>query len=198
VFFDAQGNGSINGGLLIARQPGGNIAYIGELVYEDMGEMANFAFQSLRSLDFRQMSVELNGELAGEIITKFQFDGVSQGEGAAENFITRRLARLPIRFNINVRSDSFSQLATVVRGYSDPTVFDNDAIRRALGLGGTAVAPPEPTPQPTPTPSPAQDAPKPLEPPDDPDLRGDPGDAQRRPEPEPQDNEPSVQPPESD
>ncbi|MEO0907433.1 MAG: YdbH domain-containing protein [Pseudomonadota bacterium] len=203
VFFDAQGNGSINGGLLIARQPGGNIAYIGELVYEDMGEMANFAFQSLRSLDFRQMSVELNGELAGEIITKFQFDGVSQGEGATENFITRRLARLPIRFNINVRSDSFSQLATVVRGYSDPTVFDNDAIRRALGLGGTAVAPPEPTPTPTTTPSQAQDAPKPLEPPDDPDLRGDPGDAQRRPEPEPQDpdlqdNEPSVQPPESD
>jgi hypothetical protein len=119
VVFDANGNGRIEGGVLIARAPGGNVAYIGELTYENLGAMGNYAFQALRSLDYRQMSVGLNGDLAGEIITNFDFDGVRQGEGTSRNFVTRRLAKLPIRFKVNVRSENFHELATMVRSFWD-------------------------------------------------------------------------------
>ncbi|WP_416831994.1 MAG: YdbH domain-containing protein [Erythrobacter sp.] len=141
IFFDEDGNGFIRGGLLIARPPGGNVAYVGELTYEDLGAMGNFAFQTLRSLDYRQMAVELEGSLAGEIVTRFQIDGVRQGEGTSQNFITRRIAKLPIRFAINVRSDDFYLLATIVRGLFDPRVFDRDDIRERLGVYGAVLAP---------------------------------------------------------
>jgi hypothetical protein len=119
IVFDANGNGRIEGGLLIARPPGGNVAYVGELTYENLGAMGNYAFQALRSLDYRQMSVGLNGNLAGEIITNFDFDGVRQGAGTSQNFVTRRLAKLPIRFKVNVRSENFYQLATMIRSIWD-------------------------------------------------------------------------------
>jgi hypothetical protein len=144
IYFDQAGNGFIQGGLLIARPPGGNVAYVGELTYEDLGAMGNYAFQTLRSLDYRQMSVELEGSLAGEIVTRFNIDGVRQGEGSSQNFVTRRIAKLPIRFAINVRSDNFYLLATIVRGLFDPRVFDRDDVRQKLGITGAPAAPPKP------------------------------------------------------
>ncbi|QUL38480.1 YdbH domain-containing protein [Erythrobacter sp. JK5] len=129
VVFDTIGNGRIEEGLLISRSPGGNVAYIGELTYEDLGTMGNYAFQALRSLDYTQMSVGLSGDLAGEIITSFKFDGISQGEGTTRNFVTRQLARLPIRFNINVRAENFYELSTVVRSFFDPTFLGNPVDR---------------------------------------------------------------------
>lgn len=131
IVFDQDGNGRIEGGLLIARPGGGNVAYIGDLTYEDLGAMGNYGFSALRSLDYRQMQVGLSGDLAGEIITNFDFDGVRQGAGASRNFITRRLAKLPIQFKINVRSENFSQLALIARGWSDPTAWGDPV---AMGL----------------------------------------------------------------
>src|SRR5690606_18621440 len=79
VVFDAMGNGRLEGGLLLSRPPGGNVSYVGELTYEDLSPMANYAFDMLRSLDYRQMSVQMDGPLIGEIVTRVRFDGVSQG-----------------------------------------------------------------------------------------------------------------------
>ncbi len=81
LVFDAVGNGRVEGGLLLSRPPGGNVAYIGQLTYEDMGAIANFAFAALRSLDYTQMRVAMDGDLTGAIITRVQLDGVSQGKG---------------------------------------------------------------------------------------------------------------------
>ncbi|MFO6447596.1 YdbH domain-containing protein [Erythrobacter sp. NE805] len=134
IVFDEGGNGRIAQGLLIARPGGGNVSYIGELAYENLGTMGNYAFSALRSLDYRQMSVALDGALAGEIITSFNFDGVRQGEGASRNFITKRLAKLPIQFRINVRSQSFTQLAIIARGYADPTAWGNPFDRGLLSV----------------------------------------------------------------
>lgn len=116
IVFDANGNGRIEGGLLTARTGGGNIAYLGDLAYENLGTFGNYAFSALRSLDYREMNVTLGGDLAGEIITSFNFDGIRQGAGTSQNFITRRLAKLPIQFRINIRSQNFSQLAMIARG----------------------------------------------------------------------------------
>jgi hypothetical protein len=125
IVFDKDGNGRIEGGLLLSRAGGGNVAYIGELTYEDLGTMGNYAFEALRSLDYRQMSVGLSGDLAGEIITNFDFDGVRQGAGTSQNFVTRRLAKLPIRFKVNVRSENFYELATMVRSFWDADYLGN-------------------------------------------------------------------------
>lgn len=179
IYFDAAGNGSIRGGLLISRQPGGNVAYVGELTYEDLGTMANYAFQTLRSLDYRQMSVELNGDLAGEIVTNFQIDGVRQGSGTSQNFITREIAKLPIRFKINVRSDNFYLLATIVRGLFDPTLFGNPVDQGLLGVESGRFVPRNPFAEPRPFPPPQ------------PESASEPDAAGRR-------DELSVQPPESD
>ncbi|GGD95761.1 hypothetical protein GCM10011515_14570 [Tsuneonella deserti] len=119
IVFDSSGNGRIEGGLLIARSPGGNISYLGELTRRDLGTMANFAFEALRSLDYQQMSVGMDGSLTGEIVTKVRFDGVKQGARAKRNFITRRFENLPLRFNINIRAP-FYQLITSIKAMYDP------------------------------------------------------------------------------
>ena len=151
MVFDAEGNGRIEGGLLISRSPGGNLSYVGALTYEDTSAISNFAFEALRSLNFSQMSLELNGSLAGEILSNVKFDGVRQGEGASQNFFTRQLAELPIRFNVNVRSENFFQLATMLRSFEDPTLLDprvQEFLRAAAEKKAQErQATPEPAPQ---------------------------------------------------
>ncbi len=130
IVFDAMGNGRIDTGILISRPPGGNISYVGELTYEDLSPIANFAFDSLKSLDYNQMRVVMEGPLTGEIITRVRFDGVSQGEGASSNFITRRLARLPLQFRINIRAQ-FYKLLTSLKSFYDPSAVRDP---REIGL----------------------------------------------------------------
>jgi hypothetical protein len=120
LVFDPGGNGRIEGGHLQSRG-GGNVSYVGDLTYKDLSTMANMAFDALRSLDYRGMTVDMNGPLTGEIVTRVRFDGVSQGSAAKRNFITRRLGKLPFRFVVTVTAP-FYQLITNVRSMYDPTM----------------------------------------------------------------------------
>ncbi|MGH6785398.1 MAG: intermembrane phospholipid transport protein YdbH family protein [Novosphingobium sp.] len=128
LVFDENG-GRIEGGLLKSRG-GGNVSYIGALTYENMGAMANFAFQALRDLDYNRMNIAMDGQLEGEIVTRVRFDGVRQGMTAKRNFITQRFANLPIQFNVNVKAP-FYQLITSFKAMYDPA-FVKDP--RTLGL----------------------------------------------------------------
>lgn len=130
LVFDASGNGRIEGGLLISRPPGGNISYIGELTYRDLGTMANMAFSALRSLDYRQAQIAMDGDLTGEIVTRVRFDGVSQGVGAERNIATRALEGLPIRLDLNIRAQFYSLLGSL-RALYDPSAVKDP---RDLGL----------------------------------------------------------------
>lgn len=144
IVFDAMGNGRIEGGVLDSRAPGGNVSYLGQLTYEDMGAMANFAFAALRSLDYKTMNVRMDGPLTGEIVTRVRFDGVSQGDGTRRNFITRQIADLPIRFNVNIRAP-FYQLITSIRAMYDPAfIRDPREIGLLPGADGTVVPQPRP------------------------------------------------------
>ena len=141
VVFDEQGNGRLEGGVLLSRPPGGNISYVGQLTYEDMGAIPNFAFSALKSLDYRQMFLQMDGSLTGEIVTRVRFDGVSQGAGAKQNFLTKQVAKLPFRFDVNVRAPFYS-LITSIRAMYDPS-FIRDP--REIGLidgAGRPVGPP--------------------------------------------------------
>lgn len=131
LVFDENG-GRIVGGMLISRPPGGNVSYVGELTYEDMGAMANFAFQTLRSIDYRRMEIGMDGALDGEIVTKLRFDGVRQGATAKRSIVTRSLAGLPIQFNVNIRAP-FQRLVTSFKSMYDPAYVRDP---RELGLVG--------------------------------------------------------------
>jgi len=121
LIFDQNG-GRIEGGSLISRPPGGNLSYVGSLTYTDLSAMANFAFQTLRSLDYRRMQVSLDGDLGGEIVTRVRFDGVTQGKGAKRNFVTRQLGNLPIQMNVNVKAPFFSLISSFRELYDPYTL----------------------------------------------------------------------------
>ncbi len=129
VIFD-KGGGRIEGGFLQSRPPGGNLSYVGALSYEEMPAIASFAFDALKSLDYREMTIGMDGALEGEIVTRVRIDGVSQSEGASKNIITRKLASLPIRFNVNIRAP-FYQLFSSLESLYDPAAVRDP---RELGL----------------------------------------------------------------
>lgn len=118
MIFDAKG-GRIESGELRARS-GGRIAYVGEISRQDVGFWGNMAFQALKSLNYRNLSLRMNGPLAGEMVTDVSFSGVSQGEGTQSNFLIRRLAKLPFVFNVRI-SAPFRQLMDSVQSWYDPS-----------------------------------------------------------------------------
>jgi len=121
MVFDQDG-GRIVGGYLVAREGGGTLAYVGELTYEDMGRMANFAFNALKSIKYRNLTIGMNGDIAGEIITEVKFDGLQQGDDASRNFITKQLARIPIQFNVRIQAP-FMQLMSSAKSYYEPEIL---------------------------------------------------------------------------
>jgi len=127
--FDKDG-GRILGGRLVSRPPGGNVSYIGALSYKDLSPMANFAFDALKSMDYKYMTIGMQGNLAGDLVTDLRFTGIRQGKGTKQNFLTRRVAKLPLQFNISIRAP-FYRLINSLKGTYDPA-FIRDP--RTLGL----------------------------------------------------------------
>lgn len=107
MVFDAAG-GRIEGGRLAVRQDGegagGTLAYVGDVSEKDIGVWGNLAFQALKSLRYRSLTIAMNGPLDGEMVTEVRFAGISQGAGAKSNFLIRRLQRLPFVFNVRIKA----------------------------------------------------------------------------------------------
>lgn len=118
MIFDEQG-GRIENGRLTVRETGGTIAYVGELSQEDLGFWGNMAFQALKSLKYKTLAIEMNGPLAGEMITEVRFAGISQGAATKSNFLIRRLQKLPLVFNVRIQAP-FRQLIDSAQSYYDP------------------------------------------------------------------------------
>ena len=117
MVFDQDG-GRIVGGALVSRPGGGEVSYLGELSYKDMGVFANYAFGALKSIRYNQLTIGVGGNIDGEIITDISFSGLQQGSLARRNFITKQLARIPIQFNVSVKAQ-FRQLIGSIRGIYD-------------------------------------------------------------------------------
>jgi hypothetical protein len=129
LVFDADG-GRLEDGALVSRPPGGSVSYVGALSYKDLSSMANFAFDALKSMNYKTMTIAMKGDLEGEIVTNVKFGGVKQGAGTRQNFLTRKVANLPIQFNVNVRAP-FYQLITSMKAMYDPASVKDP---RVLGL----------------------------------------------------------------
>jgi len=136
MVFDQDG-GRIVGGWLVSRPGGGELSYLGELSYKDMGVMANFAFEALRSIQFDEMQIGIDGNLGGELITEVRFRGLQQGSLARRNYITRQLAKLPIEFNVRMQAEFLSLIGNI------RSIYDGDyAAQRFKGL----IEAPDPVP----------------------------------------------------
>ena len=122
-----QDGGRIVGGALVSRPGGGEVSYLGELSYENMGTFANFAFEALRSIRYSTLTLGVGGNLDGEIVTDISFTGLQQGSGARRNFITKQLARIPIQFNVSVKAE-FLKLIGSVRGLYDAQYAADQAL----------------------------------------------------------------------
>lgn len=118
MVFDATG-GRIDNGRLSVRTGGGTIAYVGQISQKDLGFWGNFAFQSLKSLRYRNLDIIMNGPLAGEIITEVRFAGLGQGVGAKRNFLFDRLQKLPLEFNVRIKAP-FRLLIDSTQSFYDP------------------------------------------------------------------------------
>ncbi len=119
MIFDIQG-GRIENGRLAVRQGGGSLAYVGDLTQKDLGLWGNIAFQALKALRYRNLTIGMNGPLAGEMVTEVRFAGVTQGQGAKSNFIVRRLQKLPFVFNIRIKAP-FRGLLDSAQSFYDPS-----------------------------------------------------------------------------
>ena len=141
--FDANG-GRITGGALVSRPPGGTVSYVGALSYKDLSAMANFAFDALKSLDYNRMTIGMNGDLAGDVITNVSFDGIKQGKGTKQNFVTRQIANLPLKFNINVRAP-FYRLVSSMNPQPPPGALPPGIPPTTLQVPASGVQPPAST-----------------------------------------------------
>jgi hypothetical protein len=86
LVFDENG-GTIEAGKLHLAPPGGNLSYVGELTYKDLSPMANFAFDTLKSLDYRQMASSSRGRSRAKS-SRASSSTASAGGRRESNFLT--------------------------------------------------------------------------------------------------------------
>lgn len=134
MVFDKDG-GHIVGGALVSRPGGGEISYLGELSYKDMGAMANFAFDALKSIRYSKLEMGVGGNIAGEIVTDVSFTGLQQGSMAKRNIITKQLAKIPIQFNVSIKAQFLQLIGSIRRVYDGQYSADQD-LPNILGRQG--------------------------------------------------------------
>lgn len=135
MIFD-QGGGRIEGGALAARPPGGTLAYVGEVSNADLGIWGDIAFDALKSIAYENLTISLNGDIDGEMVSDVRFNGVSRGTiepvatgliAALGGQIAREIQQIPFIFNINIRAP-FRQLINTARSFSDPALLIRETL----------------------------------------------------------------------
>ena len=96
MIFDENG-GRIVGGRLDARQPGGEFSYNG--TKPKAGIAVGLAFDLLSNIRYQQMTIRLDGDLAGEFATRFEIGDVSLGNrgGFAAGLVRNAFKKVPLK-----------------------------------------------------------------------------------------------------
>lgn len=149
LIFNAQG-GRVSGGVLVARQQGlpplimpegvlptipcdpkrqgGVLSYVGPVSNEDLGAMGKIAFDALKDLQYKCLSILMDGALDGEMVTNVVFNGINRGKiGDAPAGLARNFIGLPFIFNVKI-SAPFRGLLKTAQSYIDPTQTIRDEI----------------------------------------------------------------------
>jgi hypothetical protein len=130
MIFDENG-GRIVGGRLDARPGGGSLAYNGVVNKANLGTMGNIAFEALRDLRFKTLIVRLDGELAGEFVTRLTIDGVALGQTGTQKIIRGLLKRLPLKLNVTIKGP-FRALIATAKAFRDPRQMIEEVLPRPL------------------------------------------------------------------
>jgi hypothetical protein len=122
----------IQNGVLRARPGGGTIAYTGAAGANAVGP-ARIAFDALRSFRYDELSLTLNGDLSGEVVSAIAFSGentgrnVDLGDIAPVPGLGRVTVRgVPFDFNVTVTAP-FRRLAQTAASFTDPGAILNRA-----------------------------------------------------------------------
>src|SRR5690606_13033397 len=122
LIFNANG-GRVVGGVVVARQEGmpelmmpegvvptipgdptrqsGVLSYVGPVSNEQLGTMGKMAFDALKNLQYKCLTILMDGALDGEMVTNVVFNGVNRGKlGDAPSGIARSFIGLPFIFNV--------------------------------------------------------------------------------------------------
>ena len=110
--------GRIVGGVLEARAGGGLIQYVGEVGQASMGAAGRLAFDALRRLRYRTLTLRLDGDLDAEIVTAIDFTGSSEAPLTAGSPLPVRTTGLPFKFGVTVRAP-FRALLGAAASFSD-------------------------------------------------------------------------------
>lgn len=122
------GRGSIEGGELSARAPGGLVQYLGNVGADSMGASGKMAFDALRKLRYRSMRLKFDGDLDGELVTEMLIDGRNEAPVHPGGGLQSGATGLPFRFDIRVRApfrhllgtaESFHDARAMIRASAD-------------------------------------------------------------------------------
>ncbi|MEJ7927179.1 YdbH domain-containing protein [Sphingobium sp. AN641] len=150
LIFDADG-GRIAGGVLVARQLGmppllmpegvlptipcdparqsGVLSYVGPVSNEQLGTFGKLAFDALKNLQYKCLTILMDGALDGEMVTNVVFNGVNRGQvGVAPVGLASNFTGLPFIFNVRI-SAPFRGLLGTAKSFIDPTIL----IRNSIG-----------------------------------------------------------------
>jgi hypothetical protein len=142
----------IENGELRAQPGGGIISYTGNAGQSATGP-ARIAFDALRSFNYDDLTLTLNGDLNGEVISSIVFSGENSGRPVDLGPIAPipGVGRVTVRgvpFDFNVRVTApFRRLAQTAASITNPGSLINQARDQDQDA-----APPEPVDQPPPSP----------------------------------------------
>lgn len=117
--------GRIENGRLVAQPGGGTIQYVGEIGGDSLGAAARFAFDALKSMKYDALTLELDGELAGELVTGIRFSGTNQAPVRPAGGVPVAASNLPFKFNVTVRAP-FQKLLNSAASFNDAGQFIRD------------------------------------------------------------------------
>lgn len=128
MVFDIHG-GRIENGRLVVRESGGTLAYVGELSNEKLGRFGNMAFDALKSVRYRNLAIELNGSLDGEIVSRVIFTGTNEAPLRVQKGLLGGLVGLPFKFNITIAAP-FRSLVNSAQSINDPRGLVQGALKQ--------------------------------------------------------------------
>ena len=154
MIFDQNG-GRIEGGFLKVREEGGTLSYVGEVTNADLNFFARIAFNALKSIKYKRLTIGLNGAVDGELVSDIRFDGVNQqGIEKGKGGLLEQLLGRQFIFNIKITAP-FRGLLTTAKSFYDPSILVRDALPpgvapadEALPKDDGSVHPPESEPMP--------------------------------------------------
>lgn len=173
MVFDADG-GRIVGGILTARQSGmpplvidhvegltipcdpkrqgGRLSYVGQVSNENLGTFGKLAFDALKDLQYKCLTIAMDGAIDGEVVTQVMFNGVNRGElSTVPKAVASQFVGLPFVFNITIAAP-FRGLINTARSYIDPSLVIRqylDNRPKTDGQSGLSVQPRESETMPT-------------------------------------------------